>query len=52
MVVFEADGRRWHARLAAMERDRRRDLLAAAHGYLVVRLTWGELHDAFDEAVG
>ena len=51
-VIFEADGRRWHARMSAFERDRRRDLEAAAHGYLTIRLTWAQLtmgrHEVID----
>jgi hypothetical protein len=37
-LVVEADGRRWHAREAAMAEDRRRDLETAAAGWLTVRL--------------
>jgi len=40
LVIVEADGRRWHTRVADFERDRERDNAAAAHGYRVVRLTW------------
>jgi very-short-patch-repair endonuclease len=43
MVIFEADGRSWHARIKTLERDHRRDLEAAAHGYLTIRLTWAQL---------
>lgn len=37
-LIVECDGRRWHARMAQMEADARRDLAAAAHGYLTIRL--------------
>jgi very-short-patch-repair endonuclease len=39
-VIVEGDGRAWHQRVADFENDRRRDNLAALHGYRVVRLTW------------
>ncbi len=42
-VILEADGRRWHARHESMVDDRRRDRLAAANGWLVVRLMWEDL---------
>lgn len=45
-MIIEADGRRWHGRLDDFERDRRRDQLAAAQGWIVLRFTWVELvHD-------
>jgi hypothetical protein len=42
-VLVEGDGRPWHSRLEQMAADRARDREALAHGYLVVRYTWGEL---------
>lgn len=39
-VIVEVDGRRWHTRVADLERDHRRDLQAAAMGYRVVRITY------------
>ena len=44
-VIVEFDGRLWHDRSAAFERDRLRDQLAAAEGWLVVRITWRQLHE-------
>jgi hypothetical protein len=41
--VVEADGRRWHAREAAMAIDRARDRNAQAAGWLVTRLTYDDL---------
>jgi hypothetical protein len=41
--VVEADGRRWHAREAAMAIDRVRDRNAQAVGWLVTRLTYDDL---------
>jgi very-short-patch-repair endonuclease len=38
-LIVEADGRRWHTRVADFERDRRRDNEAVAHGYAVLRFT-------------
>ncbi|MDH3301523.1 MAG: endonuclease domain-containing protein [Acidimicrobiia bacterium] len=42
-IVLEADGRRWHGREQAMTNDRRRDRLAAKHGWLTIRVTWPEV---------
>lgn len=42
-TIVEADGRRWHAQLADMDNDRRRDNEAAAHGYAVLRFSWTDL---------
>lgn len=39
-VVIEADGRRWHARVEAFDRDRWRDNEAAASGLAVLRFTF------------
>jgi hypothetical protein len=45
-LIVEADGRRWHSRRAQQARDADRDLLAATHGWLTVRLMWERLrHD-------
>jgi len=38
-LIIEADGRRWHTRVADFERDRSRDNTAAAHGHRVLRFT-------------
>ena len=42
-IVLEADGRRWHRRDQEMAMDRRRDRLAAAHGWATLRVTWAEV---------
>lgn len=42
-IVLEADGRRWHRRDQEMASDRRRDRLAAAHGWITLRMTWFEI---------
>jgi very-short-patch-repair endonuclease len=45
-LIIEADGRRWHTRMADFERDRRRDRVAAEHGYRTMRYTYADLgHD-------
>ena len=38
-LIAEADGRTWHARIAAFHDDRRRDLLARSYGYETLRLS-------------
>ncbi len=42
-VIIEADGRRWHTRVADFERDRQRDRAAALHGYRTIRYTYDDL---------
>lgn len=42
-LIVEGDGRLWHARLEAMDRDRRRDRHALRLGYPVVRYGWIDL---------
>jgi hypothetical protein len=39
-VILEGDGRLWHAQLEQIERDKRRDAIALAHGYVTLRPTW------------
>ncbi len=51
MVILEADGRRWHARVADFDRDSWRDNRAAALGYRVLRFTWNHLTYRLDEVV-
>lgn len=38
-LIIEADGRRWHTRVADFDRDRWRDNVAVAHGHSVMRFT-------------
>jgi very-short-patch-repair endonuclease len=38
-LITEADGRRWHTRIADIERDVRRDHAATLHGFHVLRFT-------------
>ncbi len=42
-IVLEADGRRWHRRDQEMALDRRRDRLAAGHGWVTIRVMWEEV---------
>ncbi len=51
MVILEADGRRWHARVADFDHDAWRDNQAAALGYRVLRLTWNHLNYRLDDVV-
>lgn len=48
-LVLEGDGRRWHATTQAFEEDRRRDRLAASHGWRVLRFGWQEVTRRPDE---
>jgi hypothetical protein len=43
-VVIEWDGRTWHDRSDRFENDRLRDQLAMSHHWIVVRITWRQLH--------
>jgi very-short-patch-repair endonuclease len=42
-MILEIDGRAWHAREAAMARDRARDRAAAAGGWLTLRVLDSEV---------
>lgn len=44
-LIVEADGRTYHTKRADFENDRRRDNLAVAHGYRVLRFTYRMLND-------
>lgn len=44
-LILEADGRRWHARLDAMSRDRRRDREALMAGWSTMRWVYQDLVD-------
>lgn len=50
-LIVEADGRRWHARVADFDRDRWRDNEAVAAGWRVLRFTWVHLTAAPDDVV-
>jgi very-short-patch-repair endonuclease len=50
-LVVELDGAAFHRTARAFERDRRRDALLVAHGYVVVRLTWRRIADEPDAVV-
>ncbi|MEA2477509.1 MAG: hypothetical protein QOC87_1708, partial [Actinomycetota bacterium] len=50
-VIIEADSYRWHSSKSAWERDVTRYNFLAAHGWLVVRIAWQQLHDRPREVV-
>lgn len=50
-IVIEADGRRWHTRIADFDRDRWRDNQADAHDHRVMRFTWVHLNHFVDDVV-
>jgi very-short-patch-repair endonuclease len=50
-VVLEADGRRWHTRVADFDNDRWRDNVAASCGLRVVRFTYLHLTQRLDEVI-
>ncbi len=47
-LILEADGRAWHARMAAFADDRLRDRLATRYGFATLRFTHHELTTAPD----
>lgn len=47
-LIVEADGRRWHVRVADFERDRRRDNEVTSQGFAVLRFTYRMLRDQPD----
>jgi len=50
-LIVEADGRRWHSRVADFDIDRWRDNEAVAHGHRVMRFTWVHLTDLADDVL-
>jgi hypothetical protein len=42
-LIVELDGRRWHGRDEAVDRDSRRDHEAVLHGWRVLRFTWQQV---------
>lgn len=50
-LIVEGDGHEFHGDRAAFERDRHRDLVLAAAGWTVVRLTWIAVHRRPDETI-
>ena len=42
-LILEADGRRWHTRVADFARDRQRDIDAGMLGWRVLRFVWADL---------
>lgn len=50
-LAIEWDSRRWHGRFEDFDRDRRRDRLAAIHGWVVLRFTWDDVDQRPAEVV-
>lgn len=50
-LVVEADGRNWHTRQADFQRDRIRDNELAAMGIQVIRFTYADLTQRFDQCL-
>jgi very-short-patch-repair endonuclease len=48
-VAIEWDSRLWHSKQQAMTADRRRDRMAARHGWVVLRFTWEDVTQRPDE---
>lgn len=48
-LIIECDSVEHHTDLAAYQRDRRYDRRHVAEGYLVLRLTWQQVHDEWPE---
>lgn len=42
-LVVEIDGYQWHSTRSAWQRDRRKDAVLQANGYLVIRLSWEDI---------
>lgn len=50
-VAIECDSRRWHATSDRFDRDRRRDREALRHGWIIIRVTWADLHERPEEVL-
>lgn len=48
-LVVELDGRRWHNGAEAFEEDRRRDLELLRQGYIVIRVSYVQVMNRWDE---
>ncbi|WP_347756185.1 type IV toxin-antitoxin system AbiEi family antitoxin domain-containing protein [Agrococcus sp. ProA11] len=48
-LIIECDSAAWHTDAEAFQRDRRTDRIHVALGYLVVRLTWEQIHDEWPQ---
>ena len=48
-LVLELDGREFHSRDIDFDNDRRRDLLLTAAGYLVLRVSYRQMTEQWDE---
>jgi len=50
-LLIELDGQAFHSATCTFEIDRRRDQVAAAHGWMTLRFTWANLRDEPDSAI-
>ena len=50
-VAIEWDSRSWHTQQSAMSNDRKRDRLAAVHGWVVLRFTWDDIAERPEQVV-
>lgn len=50
-LAVECDSRRWHSSADRFDRDRRRDREALRHGWIIIRITWADLHERPDEVL-
>jgi len=50
-LLVELDGRVFHDAPSSFEIDRRRDQVAAAHGWMTLRFTWANLRDEPDSVI-
>ena len=50
-LIIEADGRRWHTRVADFDNDRWRDNEATSHGLATLRYTWTHLTSLADTSL-
>ena len=48
-LVVELDGRRWHNTPEAFEEDRRRDMELVRQGYIVIRVSYAQVMNHWDE---
>ena len=46
-LLVETDGYEFHADRDSFREDRRRDRIAATHGYCVIRLTWEQVFNSW-----